>query len=195
MRRYEAHDLRSDPLRAELINGIVYIMTPAHFESHGATDSLLQTWLGVYASYAPRVKHAINATVKLNCRDTVQPDGLLWDMRGSQARLNADDYLEGAPELIVETSASSASYDSREKLESYLRAGVCEYIIWRTLDCELDWFALQNGEYVRLPLDDQGVIRSRHFPGLWLNVRAVLVENRKEVLRTLDGGMSAGGLK
>jgi Uma2 family endonuclease len=38
--------------------------------------------------------------------------------------LTEDDYVEGAPELIAEIAASSASYDLNDKLNAYRRNGV-----------------------------------------------------------------------
>ncbi len=193
-RRYKAMEDRGDLRNAELINGIVYFMSPLSFESHGQPDSVLQHWLAHYSTYATNVEHASNATLKLGRKDMPQPDGFLWDTTASNARLTSDGYIEGAPEIVAETSASSVSYDTREKLDSYLRAGVLEYIILRTLDNELDWFVLENDEYVRLQADDQGIIRSRYFKGLWLNVPAMLAHDRRAVLRTLETGFAAAGI-
>ena len=41
---------------------------------------------------------------------------------------------QGAPDLIVEIAASSASYDLHGKKDVDERHGVQEYIVWRTLD-------------------------------------------------------------
>jgi len=38
-----------------------------------------------------------------------------------RARVSEDDYLEGAPELMVEVAASSASYDLHAKREAHRR--------------------------------------------------------------------------
>jgi Uma2 family endonuclease len=191
MRRYEAMEEAGDHTRAELINGVVYFMMPVHFSAHGKSDSILQQWLAHYSTFVPNVEHASNATVKLGRKDVSQPDGFLWDRSADNARLSNDDYLEGAPELVAETSASSASYDCREKLESYLRAGVREYIIWRTLDAELDWFTLEDDEYIPITADAQGIVRSRYFNGLWLNKPALLAHDRRAVLATLEEGIKA----
>jgi Uma2 family endonuclease len=195
MRRYEAMEARGEHIRAELINGIVYFMYPAHIESHGKADSILQMWLANYAAYAPHVDHATNGTVRLNEESMPMPDGFLWDTEAKNAWLTDDDYLEGAPDLVAETAATSAAYDCHEKLEAYRLAGVREYLISRTLDNELDWFVLEKGSYERLSPDEKGVIRSKYFPGLWLNVPALLAKNRREVLRTLDEGLTSQGLR
>ena len=74
-------------------------------------------------------------------------------------------YLEGAPELIVEVAASSASYDLHEKLNVYQRNGVQEYLVWQIYEHRLDWFVLEGGKYVALQPDADGIIHSRIFPG------------------------------
>ncbi|MDF5738898.1 MULTISPECIES: hypothetical protein [unclassified Nostoc] len=66
-----------------------------------------------------------------------------------------------------------------------------EYIVWRTLDNQLDWFRLQADEYVSLPTDEQGIIRSQVFPGLWLAVSALLSEEIATVLSVLQAGLAA----
>jgi Uma2 family endonuclease len=53
----------------------------------------------------------------------------------------------GAPELIVEVAASSASIDLNDKMDAYARNGVGEYLVWRTLEKRFDWFLLENENY------------------------------------------------
>jgi Uma2 family endonuclease len=188
LRRYEA---AGEEVKAELINGVVYIMLPAHFEAHGKPESIISTWLGYYATFTTSVEHATGPTVKLSRLDVPQPDSLLFVKAeaGGNCRITPDDYLVGAPEFVAEISASSASYDSREKLQAYLRAGVREYLIWRTYDQAVDWFVLREDDYVRLEPDSDGILRSPHLPGLWLNTKALLAHDRRELLRTLDEGL------
>ena len=81
-----------------------------------------------------------------------------------QAQLDAKGYLHGAPELTVEVAASTASLDTREKLTSYRRAGVREYVVWRTEDEAIDWWKLEEDEYLPLPADADGSLRSRSSP-------------------------------
>lgn len=76
--------------------------------------------------------------------------------------------------MIVEVAASTASLDAREKLISYRRAGAREYLLWRTADDAVDWWLLQEDEYRPLSPDSDGILRSHIFPGLWLDVAALL---------------------
>ena len=60
--------------------------------------------------------------------------------------------------------------------EAAIRAfnGVREYLVWRVLDDAFDWFRLVDGQYVLMEPDARGVIESREFPGLRLNVPGLL---------------------
>jgi Uma2 family endonuclease len=71
------------------------------------------------------------------------------------------------------------------------RNGVQEYIVWRVLDQEIDWFRLESGCYVDLVPDADGILRSNKFPGLWLDRTALLAGNMRQVLHILQTGMNA----
>jgi Uma2 family endonuclease len=176
--------------KAELIEGIVYIASPLRFESHAQPHSNLVIWLGNYAVAKSGVKIGIEPTVQLDMDNEPQPDAVLF-MPGQGARITEDDYISGAPELMVEISASTVSIDLHQKKQAYQRNGVREYIVWRTLEREIDWFWLDNGEYIRLKPDENGVIQSQVFPGLWLAVEAMLSGEMNEVLSVLQAGLKS----
>jgi len=191
LRRYEA---MPEVKKAELIDGIVYMGSPVRIDQHGEPDAFMQGWLCNYSVATPGVKHATNSTTRLGPDDVPQPDGLLRITAeyGGQARVDAKGYLDGAPELVVEVAASSVSLDVREKLASYRRAGVREYIVWRTEDEAVDWWALEEDEFRPLPAEADGTLRSRVFPGLWLEVRALLAGDGPRVMAKLQEGRQSG---
>ena len=51
------------------------------------------------------------------------------------------------------------------------------------MDSQIHWFALEQGDYVELKPRSDGVIRSRIFPGLWLDIRALLAGDEDKVSR------------
>src|SRR5581483_11964724 len=93
-----------------------------------------------------------------------------------------DDFVEKGPELVGEIAASSASFDLHTKLQVYRRNNVREYVVWRVLDQQFDWFVLRSGEYQRLSPGPDGVLRSEVFPGLWLDPAALLAGDMQRVL-------------
>jgi Uma2 family endonuclease len=189
LRRYE---VMPEIKKAELVNGIVYMASPVRFDQHGEPDALVQMWLSYYVSYTRGVRNAINSTVRLGPDDVLQPDGILRILpeHGGKSRLDAKGYLEGAPELVVEVAASSASIDTREKLGSYRRARVREYLVWRTQDRQVDWWVLDEDEFKEIPVEE-GILRSRVFPGLWLSTEALLAGDGAKVIETVQRGLAS----
>jgi len=187
-RRYEAMPHVN---KAELIEGVVHMPSPVSAEEHGEPHFDFITCLGFYRAHTPHVRGGDNATLRLDLDNAPQPDGYLRLLPelGGQARL-VDGYVTGAPELIVEVAASSASYDLHEKLHAYRRNGVREYVVWRVWDGEIDWFVLRAGRYEGLPLVD-GVFKSEVFPGLWLDPAAVLRGDMARVLEVLQHGLAS----
>ncbi|MDJ1181817.1 Uma2 family endonuclease [Roseofilum casamattae] len=176
--------------KAELIEGIVYIASAPRAKFHGKPHAHIMAWLGVYEAATPGVETLDNATVRLDTNNEPQPDALLRIETEGQSTISDDDYVEGAPELIVEIAASSASLDLNQKRNVYCCHKVREYLVWRTYDNALDWFCWQNGEYVRLNPDADGIFRSVVFPGLWLPKDALLAGNLARVLEVLQEGIA-----
>jgi Uma2 family endonuclease len=190
-RRYNA---TPNVKKAELIEGIVYIMPAALlFRSHAQPHSIINGWLFIYRTVTPGVFSAVEPTVRLDLDNEPQPDGVLLidQAAGGQARVSGDDYIEGAPELVVEIAASSVAIDLHAKKQAYRRNGVKEYMVWQVLDQKLAWFYLEQGEYLELEPDADGIIRSRIFPGLWLAVAELLTGNVQAVVSVLQAGLQS----
>ncbi len=193
-RRYTAMPAeKNGNQKAELIEGIVYMASPLRFESHAKPHGSLVAWLSIYSVSIIgklNVQLGIEPTVRLDLKNEPQPDAVLF-IPNRGASITEDDYIAGAPELVVEIAASSVSIDLHQKKEAYRRNGVQEYIVWRTLERQIDWFSLQNEEYIRLEPDDRGIIRSQVFSGLWLAVEAMLSGEMIEVLSVLQLGLNS----
>ena len=188
-RRYEA---RPDLKKAELIEGVVHVPSPTRFTGHARPHAAIMLWLGTYAAATPGVQVSDNPTVRLDLDNEPQPDAalLVAPEAGGQARVDDDDYVAGAPELVAEVAASSASYDLHDKLHVYRRSGVREYLVWRTLDGRFDWFELAAGVYRRRQPDASGLVRSRVFPGLWLAVEALLRGDLSAIVEAQQRGLA-----
>ena len=184
-RRYAMHpEIKS----AELIEGVVYVASPLRARDHGFPDSSVSGWLAAYWAHQPGVRCAANSTVILDGDNEVQPDLALLRETDGTSRITPDGYIQGPPELIVEISASSTSMDLHQKKNAYRRNGVQEYIVWRVLDEAIDWFSLKDDQYVPLVPGPTGVIESAVFPGLRLDVAAMLAGDLAKVLAVQSAG-------
>jgi Uma2 family endonuclease len=179
--------------KAELIEGVVHMPSPTRLAAHGTPHGHALTWIGTYAAFTPGTAFADNATVLLDLDNEPQPDAVLFILpsHGGNVMVTADDYIERAPELVVEVTSSSASIDLGPKHTVYRRNGVREYLVWRVLDGAIDWFVLRGTEFDRLAADPAGVIRSEAFPGLWLNTEALADGRLADVLTTLQQGLAS----
>lgn len=182
--------------KAELIEGVVHMSSPVRYD-HGKPHAMIMGWLAVYTAAVPTVEFADNVTVRLDADNEFQPDALLRrkSEHGGQSRISDDGYVEGAPELVVEIALSSVSYDLYDKLPVYRRTGVQEYLVWQIQDQQLDWFYLDEGRYVQLFADENGLIHSRVFPGLCLNAPALLAHDLAAVLHTAQTAVASYSAK
>jgi Uma2 family endonuclease len=179
--------------KAELIEGRVYMASPVSYRGHSQPHSMVMAWLGQYWAATPGVEAGDNGTIRLDAETMPQPDAFLMLLpeRGGQARVGEDDFIEGAPELIIEVAATSASYDLHEKLRAYERGGVREYLVWRVLEGAVDWLVLREGRFEPLPPAPDGILRSEVFPGLRLDVEALLRGNLARVAAVLREGLES----
>jgi Uma2 family endonuclease len=185
-RRYEA---TPEKFKAELIEGVVYVASPVRV-LHGTPHAALVGWLVAYWAATPGVSAADNTTTRLDLDNEPQPDALLRLEVGGSSTISEDGYIEGAPELVAEIATSSAAIDLGAKQNAYRRNGVQEYLVWQTFENRFSWFRLQAEEFVVIEPDADGMIRSSVFPGLWLNVPALLEGRMIEVLNGLQAGIA-----
>jgi Uma2 family endonuclease len=185
-RRYSA---MPELKKAERLEGVVFMPSPVRASQHGLPHAALARWLTYYADATPGVDFLIDTTLRLDLDNELQPDLQLriTGPRGT-SRIDADGYVQGPPELVIEVAASSVSIDLLKKLHVYRRAGVREYLVLRTDDAEVDCFRLRDGAYGRLSPGADGLLRSEVFPGLWLD-GAALLANDSVALRA---GVAAG---
>jgi Uma2 family endonuclease len=179
--------------KAELLEGVVYMPSPVRLRRHGQPHARVLAWLIHYEAATSDVAAADNASTRLDLDNEPQPDAILLldPAKGGQARISPDDYVEGAPELVAEIASSSVSYDLDVKLKVYRRSGVREYVVWRVLERQIDWFSLKEGEYIRMSVDESGLYKSEVFPGLWLDPDALVRGDLGAIFAALDRGLAS----
>ena len=188
-RRYHA---MADLKKAELIEGIVYMPSPVK-RSHAKPHGHVSAWLALYEGSTPGTESFCDATSRLDGDNEPQPDAMLRILpeRGGQSRDSADGYVEGAPELAVEIAASSVAYDLHVKKNAYRRNGVCEYLVLLVREAQVIWWSLEGGEYTAIEPED-GVLKSRRFPGLWLDPEALVAGDIQRLIEVLQSGLATG---
>ncbi|MGH9673557.1 MAG: Uma2 family endonuclease [Bryobacteraceae bacterium] len=181
-------DLLPDLKRAELIRGVVHMPSPLG-ASHGEQDNYAAMWIGWYAANTTGCQPMNNASW-LILGSVPQPDvslRILPDYGGRSGQRGA--LAAGVPELVVEVSVSSESFDLGEKKSFYEEAGVLEYIVV-VAGSRVAWHRLEAGRYIDVPADADGIHRSQIFPGLWLDPKALLAGDGRRLIDVLNQGLA-----
>ncbi|MEM6560130.1 MAG: Uma2 family endonuclease [Planctomycetota bacterium] len=189
-RRYEA---MPEVKKAELIEGVVYMPSPVSL-NHSEPHDALACWRGFYRMRTPGLISGMDSTVFLDGINEPQPDVALGIPRAAGGQtditvVKGRRYIGSAPELCVEVAMSTSSIDLNAKLRSYERNGVQEYVVVLGEPPEVRWMVLENGRFERIDLDD-GLYKSRAFPGLWLDPAALLAGNLTRLADAVQRGCS-----
>ena len=177
--------------RAYLLEGVVHVGGPVRAIGHGDCCCVINCWLGNYSVATPGTQGAAHSHIRLDSRNMLQPEVsfIIRPSHGGQARISADDYLEGGPELLAEVWARDVRFDFEAKRRIYQRHGVREYVVWRVERQQVDWFVLRDGRFDRLAPTSTGLLCSETFPGLWLDADALTRGDFVEVMAQLQRGI------
>lgn len=142
--------LPDDGQRYEIIDGVLYYMTPAPNVWHQKVALRIARFLSTYVEDAGLGQVFIAPVdVELAPKSVVQPDVFVL-LNASISKITPD-RIQGAPDLVVEVaSPSTAGYDRREKQDTYATAGVLEYWIVDPNAHTVEILTLKDGVYTSL---------------------------------------------
>lgn len=190
---HERYEAMPPGTRAELIGGIVHVMSFSLHPWHGDIHGEVMAWLKWYKSHTPGTRVLDNASTILSDDAEPQPDAslLIRPENDGQTRIDADGWLIGAPELVVEVAHSSEVVDLGPKLRDYEQAGVREYVVVLLRRQQVRWFVRHEAGFVELERRPDGFFRSELFGGLWLDPQALLDADTLRVVEVLNQGLSS----
>ena len=161
----EFRQLPEDGKRYELIHGEVHL-TPSATTKHQCVLQNLSSSLGPFV-----IKNGLGEVwtapldVRLSPDTAVQPD--LIFISNSRAKIIKENYIDGAPDLMVEIlSPSTAAHDRATKLALYAKARVPEVWLLDPLAKTVEVLKLQGKKYVLdAALGGDQKLTSSQFPG------------------------------
>ena len=187
---HERYEAMPEEVRAELIGGIVFMPSPLK-RPPGRTHLQICRWLGNYEDATPGTEAYDNTTSILGPDSEPQPDAcLLIGVPAFGQTRDQDEYIVGAPELIVEIASSSEAIDLHRKRDDYQRAGVREYVVVVLRQQRILWWVLRGGVFEELMPGTDGIFRSEVFPGLWLDPGALLRQEGARAQEVLRQGLA-----
>jgi Uma2 family endonuclease len=168
-------DLIHEDQKADLIKGILYMQTPPS-DIHEAFFAFLFPLLVFYVRRKKLgVVRGSKSAVRLGEHDGPEPD--IMFISKEHQNIVKHDYVDGAPDLIVEiTSPSTAHIDGGKKKQQYAEFGVREYWLIDPNKQTAEFLINQDGEWESLPVTESGVFHSVAVPGFWLRLEWLFEE-------------------
>jgi hypothetical protein len=159
---------------------------------HGETSRIVAGWLWYYQWKTLGIRGADGATLKLDLHGEPQPDHMLRipPEMGGQSCFDAQGYIAGAAELVVEVARSSRAFDLKQKKADYESAGVREYIVVELDPNRIHWLVRRGVRFVRLRPGPDRIYRSKVFPGLWLDPEALYAGDLNRLIHVLEEGLA-----
>ncbi len=187
---HERYEAMPQGIKAELINGVVYMASPVG-NDHGYGQGDAISWLNFYAIETPGVRTSGELSAILGRRSEPQPDATLIILPEYGGQTTSEGgYIRGAPELVVEIARATRYIDLGPKLKDYERAGVKEYIVRAFDPDDFLWFRRIDGVLIWVSPSADGLYRSEVFPGLWLDPAALLAGDLRRLRQVVDQGVA-----
>ena len=180
---YEDYASWDDDNRYELIDGVVYMMSPAPSQEHQRIIVEIAAQLWVFLKGKPCKVFAAPFDVCLNAagdkdKTVVQPDIVVVC---DKSKLDGK-RCNGAPDMAVEIlSPSTSKKDKVLKFDKYREAGVREYWIVDPEDKTIHVYILRDGEYIVKAYGITEEVTTTEIPvhvleGCLINIRDVFAE-------------------
>lgn len=177
--------------RAELIGGEVFMPSPMK-RPHSNSSGVAYRTIIAYEDKTPGIESHCGISAFLGPESEPQPDLMLLIQPDSGGQVVfKDEYIIGAPELVIEIASATQSIDLHRKKSDYERHGVQEYIVVALRSQRVWWFTLQDEVFVERPFDADGLIRSIAFPGLWFDPVSLLTENKARARKASRRGLKS----
>ena len=136
-----------DEPRTELIDGKLVAMSPGGTAYHNWTIVNLSHIFKNYLRGKPCLPFGDGMNLYLTDKDHFIPDFMIVCDKNKIKR--GGHHVEGAPDFVVEVlSPGTARRDRGHKKAVYERCGVREYWIVNPMDCSIEQYVLENGEFV-----------------------------------------------
>lgn len=178
-RRYTYTDYMSwnDGNRYELIDGVIYMMTPAPSWEHQSISGELYKQLAVFLTGKNCKVFSSPFDVRLNADsgddNVIQPDIVVICDRSKLAGTG----YNGVPDMVIEIlSPSTENRDKTLKYDKYLQAGVREYWIVDPDGKTVSVNVLENGKYATSVYTEEDIAPVHVLEGCLINMGEVFGE-------------------
>ncbi|MDZ7336892.1 MAG: Uma2 family endonuclease [candidate division KSB1 bacterium] len=188
-------DLIDEDQKAHLINGVMIMESPAS-NIHEELFGFLYTTLRLYVLRKKLgIVRGSRTLIRFSEYSGAEPDFLFVSC--ANLHIVKSQYIDGSPDMIGEIVSSSTRYlDRGKKRKLYAKHGVKEYWLIDPYRQTTEFLYNHQGNWMPLPIDENGIFRSSAIPGFWLRVDWLFAEELPdgwEVVNLLIEGVKSSG--
>ena len=185
---HSLYEAMPPPIRAELIDGVVYMPSPVSTE-HGVAHVPVIVWLDYYAEKTRGVQVMDNATTILGWKSETQPDGLLRILPAFGGRTSDEGgYVHGGRNWWSRLRRQPGTSISDPNCKSTSGLGFSSTLCSRSIPMRSIGSVKSKASSFEFSIAPDGLYRSRAFPGLWLDPQALLTGDRQRLRDVVDQG-------
>jgi Uma2 family endonuclease len=163
--------------RAEWVDGEVFELSQENLDYQGVVG-FLYPLLSDFVEQRELGQVFLNLLMKTGRRLAGRVPDVLFLAKEHESRLRRN-YIDGPADLVAEVvSPDSVMRDREVKRREYEEGGVPEFWLIDPLEKRATFLSLADGVYRPLPVDSDGVVRSRVLPGVWIRPEWLLEEPR-----------------
>jgi Uma2 family endonuclease len=178
-------DLIDEDQKAHLIDGVMIMEAPAS-NTHEELFGFLHFILRGYVS-SKKLGNILGSRSLIRFSDYTGFEPDLLFVSESRRHIIKEQHLDGAPDVIIEiVSPSSRHLDHVEKKSYYAEFGVKEYWLIDPYRQTTEFFYNHQGNWTPLPVDENGIFRSRVLTDFWLRVDWLFAEEFPDELEVLN---------
>lgn len=164
---------------------------------HAALLADISTCLNHYRLASPGVYCCIHVDIELSAGIRLTPGVTLMVNHGRLRTATPEpDYelFRGSPNFVADVFPSDADPEYRHRRQLFADASVHEYLaVFDTDPLTWNWHTTDVASYGLLAPDDDGTVRSRALPGLWLPTSALSARDWWAIMASIARGVTRRG--
>ncbi len=145
-----------------------------------------------YRLFSPGWYVCVMAKVQLSPEESEVPGLVAMVNYGRKKQCEAhDEAFHGPPNFVLDVFGSEDDPDFLRRRDRFCKFGVEEYLVVFDDDpASVLWHRLDAGSYRLVEPDEDGIIRSRALPNLWVPLKSIQERDWWTVLGCIERGVS-----
>lgn len=148
-----------------------------------------------YRLSTPGLYVCIHISVQLDAKTKIIP-GIIAQVnsgRFKQCDPGSYDFFTGPPNFVFDVFQDDQKEEYNFRKECFEKSGVIEYVVWFNSSKLPIWNRLIDGRYKKIKEDEEGMIKSKALPGMWVPLEAFKNRDWWTIMATISRGITRRG--